>query len=206
MTNTTNTFIPTIVYVEDNAGDALLLEEALRERGHATQLLVIEKGDKALRYFEIKESARDVPPPHCILLDAHLPIVSGAQLLRFIRGSKVYDDTPVYIFAAETGYQDILASGIVSKESFITKSNSWDGFLQLADLLMQSAEAKQDNTVACATDANPEVHAEGALRRQDTREQRAEANATMPLASEAAPTVHPRASSGPADSAQRGSA
>src|SRR3954462_10206244 len=118
MSNTTNTHIPTIVYVEDNAGDALLLEEALRERGHATQLLVIEKGDKALRYFQVKESARDLPPPHCILLDAHLPIVTGAQLLRFIRGSRVYDDTPVYIFAAETEYRDILTSKVVSKESF----------------------------------------------------------------------------------------
>ncbi len=172
MANTTNTYIPTIVYVEDNAGDALLLEEALRERGHATQLLVIAKGDKALRYFEIKESARDLPPPHCILLDAHLPMITGAQLLRFIRGSRVYDDTPVYIFAAEKEYEDLLLANVVSKESFITKANSWAGFLQLADLLMRSAAAKQDNLPACATDSKPEAHAEGALRRQDTKEQR----------------------------------
>ncbi len=176
MTNTTNTHIPTIVYVEDNVGDALLLEEALRERGHATQLLVIEKGDKALHYFQIKESARDLPPPHCILLDAHLPIVTGAQLLRFIRGSRVYDDTPVYIFAAEKEYQDIVASRVVSKESFITKSKSWAGFLELADLLMRSATAKQKDVAASPTDSKPEVHAEGDLRRHDTKEQRQRAD------------------------------
>ncbi len=176
MTDTTNTYIPTIVYVEDNAGDALLLEEALREAGHRAQLLVIEKGDKALRYFQIKESARDLPPPHCILLDAHLPIVTGAELLRFIRGSTVYDDTPVYIFAAEKEYQDIVKSNMVSKESFITKSSSWAGFLELANLLMRSATAKQDNAVASATDSKPEVHAEGDLRRQDTKEQRERAS------------------------------
>ena len=67
MTNTQKTDIPTIVYVEDNSGDALLLEEALREKGHATHLLVIDNGEKALRYFEIKDKARDLPPPHCIL-------------------------------------------------------------------------------------------------------------------------------------------
>lgn len=178
MTNTTKTHIPTIVYVEDNAGDALLLEEALRERGHSAQLLVIEKGDMALRYFQVKESARDLPPPHCILLDAHLPIVTGAQLLRFIRGSRAYDDTPVYIFAAEAEYADIVASKIVSKESFITKSNSWEGFVQLADLLMRSAIAKQDDRTASPTDSNPEVHAKGDLRRQDTKEQRDEAKRT----------------------------
>jgi len=175
MADTTQSHIPTIVYVEDNAGDALLLEEALRERGHATQLLVIEDGEKAMRYFTIKASAGDLPPPHCILLDAHLPIIAGAQLLRFIRGSRVYDDTPVYIFSSEREYQDILQTGIVSKESFITKSNTWDGFLKLADLLMRSAAAKQNDTAACVTDSKPEVHAEGTLRRQDTQEQRQEA-------------------------------
>ena len=172
MANTTKTHIPTIVYVEDNAGDAILLEEALRERGHATQLLVIERGDKAMRYFQVKESARDLPPPHCILLDAHLPMVTGAELLRFIRGSKVYDDTPVYIFSPAHEYQDLVQAKVVSTESFITKSNTWEGFLALATLMMRSAKAKQDNTSACTTDSKPEVHAEGALRRQDTKEQR----------------------------------
>ncbi len=167
MANTTKTHIPTIVYVEDNAGDALLLEEALRERGHATQLLVIENGDKALRYFQVKESARDLPPPHCILLDAHLPMVTGGHLLRFIRGSKVYDDTPVYIFAAQSDYHDLLHASMVSPESFISKSSTWDGFLNLADLLMRSAVAKHNDVRACATDSNPEVHAEGALRRPE---------------------------------------
>ncbi|MBA3686185.1 MAG: response regulator [Planctomycetes bacterium] len=172
MTDTTKAHIPTIVYVEDNSGDAMLLEEALREGGHAAQLLVIEKGDKALRYFTVKASARDLPPPHCILLDAYLPIVTGAQLLRFLRGSSAFDDTPVYIFSAEREYADILETGIVSKESFITKSTTWDGFLALANLLMRSATAKQDHIAASPTDSKPEVHAEGDLRRNDTRAQR----------------------------------
>jgi CheY-like chemotaxis protein len=171
MSNTTNAHIPTIVYVEDNAGDAVLLEEALREREHATQLIVIETGDKALHYFKIKESEGHLPPPHCILLDEFLPCVTGAQLLRFIRGSKVYDDTPVYIFAPEKEYKDLIDANIVSKESFITKSSSWDGFIQLADMLMRSAEAKQDDKPASSSDSKPEVHAEGAMRRQETKEQ-----------------------------------
>ncbi len=177
MTNTSQGFLPTIVYVEDNAGDALLLEEALRERGHATQLLVIDNGGKALRYFEIKASAADLPPPHCILLDAHLPNVTGAQLLRFLRGSSVFDDTPIYIFAAESEYVDLRRSDVVSKESFITKACNWDAMLQLADLLMSSAAAKEDQTPASPTDSNPEVHAEGVLRRHDTAEQRLRAEA-----------------------------
>ncbi len=166
------TRIPTIVYVEDNAGDALILRETLSERGHDVELMVIEQGDKALHYFELKSRVADVPPPHCILLDTHLPVVAGAQLLRFLRGSRAYDDTPIYIFAAEATYKDVIQNDTVSKETFITKPESWEGFLDLADLLMNSAAAKHDNLPATNVDSKPEVHAEGALRRQDTQEQR----------------------------------
>ncbi len=172
MTSPAPTHVPTIVYVEDNAGDALILAETLRVRGHAAELVIIDSGDKALHYFKIKASVREVPPPHCILLDAHLPIVTGGQLLRFIRTSQVFNDTPVYIFAPESCYKDIILSNTVSKETFLTKPSTWEGFLDLSDLLMSSAVAKQDNTKASATDSKPEVHASGELRRQDTKEQR----------------------------------
>ncbi len=177
MPNTTQNHIPTIVYVEDNAGDAALLEEALRERGHACQLVVIDHGNKAMHYFQMKETARDLPPPHCILLDSLLPAVTGGELLRFLRGSEVYDDTPVYIFSAEREYAQLIAANILSKESFLTKATDWDGLLQLADLLMRSATAKEDQTPANPTDSNPEAHAEGVLRRHDTKDQRLRAQA-----------------------------
>lgn len=156
--------LPTIVYVEDNDGDATLLQEALSESGHPTVLTIIQDGAKALRYFEIKASAQDVPPPHCILLDTHLPVVTGVELLDFLRGSSLFNDTPVYIFAAKGEYQALLKKTVVSDESYLSKPSSWKEFIALADLLMRSATAKQQGTAANDHDAKPEAHAEGALR------------------------------------------
>jgi CheY-like chemotaxis protein len=164
MANTTNVGLPTIVYVEDNAGDALILEEALRTRQHAVELLVIDHGARALHYFKIKESARDLPPPHCILLDNHMPAVTGMEIMQFIRGSPVYNATPVYIFAPQSAYRAIQLKTRVSLESFITKPENWAGFLQLADLLMGSVQAKLDHVPANSVDDQPEVHAQGPLR------------------------------------------
>jgi CheY-like chemotaxis protein len=155
---------PTIIYVEDNAGDALLLREALHERLHDVHLVVIEQGDQALHYFQVKARIRDIPPPHCILLDSHLPIITGVELVEFIRGAEGYNDTPVYIFASESDYGKLRKAITISNESFLIKPIAWEGFLALADLLMKSAKAKDENTVADAGDAKPEVHAEGALR------------------------------------------
>jgi CheY-like chemotaxis protein len=145
MTDTTNANLPTIIYVEDNAGDAMLLEEALRDRGHATQLQVIETGDRAQHYFEVKAQARDLPPPHCILLDKYLPVVTGSQLLRFIRSSPAFNDTPVYFFGPHEEYADLLRDGSLTRDNFLTKPTSWNGFLKLADLLMRSASGKQQD-------------------------------------------------------------
>ncbi len=159
MTNTNDHHLPTIVYVEDNDGDTLLLEEALRANGHKSELLVIEKGDAALHYFQVKETAKDVPPPHCILLDNYLPAVMGIALLTFIRGSRVFDHTPVYIFADKTRYIDAVSSGLASEKSFLVKPSNWTGFLQLADHLMRSAEI----TMHEGTHAKPEINAPSTL-------------------------------------------
>ena len=153
MTNTTDTHLPTIVYVEDNGGDTLLLEEALRAKGHNSQLLIIDRGDTALHYFQVKETAEDVPPPHCILLDSHLPIVSGVGLITFIRGSRIFDKTPVYIFADASLYKDALMKRLVSAKSFLEKPRDWAGFLALADHLMRSAEV----TMREQSQGSPEI-------------------------------------------------
>ena len=162
MTNTTDTHLPTIVYVEDNGGDTLLLEEALRAKGHNSQLLIIERGDTALHYFQVKETAKDVPPPHCILLDSHLPVVSGVGLITFIRGSQIFDKTPVYIFADSSLYKDSLRSGLVSVKSFLEKPRDWAGFLALADHLMRSAEV----TMHEGTQGSPEIQPPSDLTRE----------------------------------------
>jgi len=154
----------TIIYVEDNHGDALLLGEALTERKHDAALVIIDNGAKALHYFEVKAKVKDVPPPHCILLDTHLPIITGLQLIDFIRSSETYKDTPVYIFASEQEYAKLKKATVISSESFLVKPDVWDGYLALADLLMKSAEANRKDLKASPTDDKPEVHAEGELR------------------------------------------
>ena len=158
------THTPVIVYVEDNSGDALLLQEALNQCGHPSILTIIEDGAKALHYFEVKASAHDVPPPHCVLLDTYLPAVTGIELLRFLRGCPLFTDTPVYIFSSKRDYLALIKDTVVSDESFLSKPTLWKGYLELANLLMRSATAKQENTVASASDTKPEVHADGALR------------------------------------------
>ena len=149
MSDTTKEHVPTIVYVEDNAGDALLVEEALREQGHVAELVIIDNGENALRYFTVKATARDLPPPHCILLDSYLPVVAGVELLRFLCCSPIYDNTPVYLFSNAEESEFLRGQSLVPKENIVIKSQDWNGMLDLADRLMQSAAAKLIDSPAC---------------------------------------------------------
>ncbi|HYE04263.1 MAG TPA: response regulator [Planctomycetota bacterium] len=156
----TTTHLPTVVYVEDNDGDAVLLKEALLECGHEVELMVIERGDQALHYFQVKETARDLPPPHCVLLDSHLPMVTGAELVKFLRGSAVFNQTPIYLFASKQDYDSLTATAEVSSDSFIRKPGNWSGFLALARLLMKSAEATAGQHEAGGAEQQSKAHPE----------------------------------------------
>ncbi len=159
----TKPHLPTVVYVEDNDGDAVLLHEALAECGHEVELMVIERGDQALHYFQVKATARDLPPPHCVLLDSHLPMVTGAELVKFMRASEAYNQTPIYLFASKQDYESLTTTADVSSDSFIRKPGNWDGFLALAKLLMKSAEAtaeKQQSPAKAQAATSAGVHPE----------------------------------------------
>jgi CheY-like chemotaxis protein len=162
-------FKPTIIYVEDNHGDAFLLDEALKVRNHDVELTIMESGDKALHYFTIKATAQDIPPPHCILLDSNLPMVTGVDLIIFLRSCPIYNHTPIYIFASEADYGSLKGRIKVSNESFLNKPHDWNHFIALADLLMRSADANAHHATASTTDSNPEVHATGDLRHTHPR-------------------------------------
>jgi DNA-binding response OmpR family regulator len=139
---------PVIVYVEDNTGDSQLLREAFIEQGHEVELLVFEHGERALHYFQVKAKARNLPPPHSILLDAHLPMVTGIELIKFIRSSDAFEHTPVFIFANAAAYADVSSAVEISPDSFLKKPDEWEQFCLLADTLMRGARVAESKSIS----------------------------------------------------------
>nr|MBA2482340.1 hypothetical protein [Planctomycetota bacterium] len=73
------------------------------------------------------------------LLDSHLPMVTGIELVTFIRRSDAFDHTPVFIFASPKDYADVTAAVDIAPDSFLKKPVEWDHFRLLADTLMRGA-------------------------------------------------------------------
>ena len=129
-----------ILYVEDNIGDAVLLQEAFAERASQVKLLVLPDGDQALHYLKMKETARDAPPPHAIILDGHLPRVSGRELLAFIRSSDFLHGIPHLLFLEERECAKASEEFGLEPERCVQKPTDWDGLLALVDSIIKLIE------------------------------------------------------------------
>ncbi|WP_432824981.1 ATP-binding protein [Dactylosporangium sp. CA-092794] len=83
----------TIVYVEDNSSNVMLMRRILGRRPHA-RLLVAPDGDTGLDLIVEQR-------PDLVLLDLHLPGRSGEEVLAALRLDPVLRDTPVIIVTAD---------------------------------------------------------------------------------------------------------
>lgn len=88
-----------VLYVEDNRINALLFEEALKLQP-GFELRVAEDGAQAMQIASNW-------PPEVLVLDSHLPDVSGAALLPRLRALPGMADVPAYMCSADALPEDL---------------------------------------------------------------------------------------------------
>ena len=114
-----------IVLVEDNPGDAYLLQRALRERGIDYELLHFEDGDAALRAI----SGEGELKPDVILVDLNLPGREGFDVLLRLRQIPRLVGIPVGVFTSSDAPKDKHRIALLGVERYIHKPPTLDGFL-----------------------------------------------------------------------------
>jgi len=82
-----------MLYVEDNPINALLFEEALKLRG-GIELRIAHDGPEAIELLRQWH-------PDVLVLDAHLPSMSGYDVLRTLRQDARYTATPAFMCSAD---------------------------------------------------------------------------------------------------------
>jgi two-component system, chemotaxis family, response regulator Rcp1 len=89
-----------ILLVEDSAGDAELMVEALGESDLPLRVTVIEDGEEAVQYLRRKGAHRAAPRPDLILLDLHLPRKNGHEVLADIKQDESLRLIPVVLLTS----------------------------------------------------------------------------------------------------------
>jgi len=113
-----------ILLVEDSPDDADLTTHALQKVLVTNRIHVVRDGSEALDFIFCQGNYSQRQPgrlPQLILLDLHLPKISGLEVLRQIKAHPRTRSIPVVVLTASSSSDDIATSKRLGADGYIVK-------------------------------------------------------------------------------------
>ncbi len=130
----------TVLYVEDEESDAFFMRQAFIQVVPGVRFRNVADGQQALDYLDGRNSYSDRsehPLPALVLLDLNLPLVSGFEVLRWMRGQPQFKELPVVVFSSSSRGQDKQGSDQLGADWYLEKPTSASGFREIAEQVRQ---------------------------------------------------------------------
>ena len=115
-----------ILLVEDNIDDERITLRALKRNNVMNEVVVACNGQEAIDFLfaqGVHAGRAEADMPCLIVLDLHMPGVSGLDVLREIRSHKRTEHIPVVMFSSSEDAHSICQSYDLGVNSFIKKPN-----------------------------------------------------------------------------------
>ena len=125
-----------ILLVEDNAGDVMLVQEALKSQSLAQELIVMRDGELAIHFIDEVDN-RKAPCVNLVILDLNLPRRPGSDVLRRIRQSPVCGNVTVMVLSSSEAEKDKREMAALGANRYVRKPSS------LAELVQLGAVVKE---------------------------------------------------------------
>jgi CheY-like chemotaxis protein len=126
-----------ILLAEDNAGDARLTLEALKDIQLDNSLHVARDGLEALAFLHQEGEYAAAPRPNLILLDLNMPKIDGYRVLSEIKSDPKLRRIPVVILTTSQADQDIIRSYDLHANCYITKPVDLNQFVEIIKAITQ---------------------------------------------------------------------
>jgi CheY-like chemotaxis protein len=117
-----------VLLVEDDPGDVLLIKEAFADHKVGNGLNVVNDGVEAMRYVRGEGEYAGRERPDLVLLDLNLPRKSGAEVLAEIKGDAELATIPVVVLTTSDAEEDVLRSYRLHANAYVTKPVDFDSF------------------------------------------------------------------------------
>jgi CheY-like chemotaxis protein len=117
-----------VLLVEDDPGDVMLVREAFASDKVRNTLSVVSDGVEAMRFVRGEGEYAGMAPPDLVLLDLNLPRKSGAEVLAEIKGDPALSTIPVVVLTTSQAEEDVLRSYEMHANAYVTKPVDFDRF------------------------------------------------------------------------------
>jgi CheY-like chemotaxis protein len=128
----------TILLVEDNPKDVLLMQRAIRKANIVHALQVVNDGDAAVSYLSGEQPYCDrvnYPLPVLVLLDLKLPRRSGSEVLMWLRQQPQLKRLPVVVLTSSKEYAEINHIYDLGVNAYIVKPISFNELVEIVKTL-----------------------------------------------------------------------
>lgn len=134
----------TVLLVEDNPGDALLIQRAFRKANLSNPIQIVKDGEEAVAYLAGQNIYADRgrwPLPGLILLDLKLPRKSGFEVLAWLRQQLELKHLPVVVLTASKAPADLKRAYDLGANSYLVKPVTSEALLDVLHTLALPLEA-----------------------------------------------------------------
>jgi CheY-like chemotaxis protein len=128
----------TVLLVEDNSTDALMVQRAFKKANLLNPVRVLDDGDKAVAYLSGQAPYADreqCPFPVLLLLDLKLPRRSGLEVLEWLRQQPAIKRLPVVVLTSSKENSDVNQAYDLGANSYLVKPVDFDGLLEMVKTL-----------------------------------------------------------------------
>ena len=119
----------TLLVVEDDPGDVLIITEALESLGPGTRVVhVAADGRDALEFLRHEGDHADAPRPDMIFLDLNMPRMDGRELLQILKSDPDLRTIPTVVFTTSSSQEDVVASYERYANAYVSKPVDLEDF------------------------------------------------------------------------------
>src|SRR5437868_15232979 len=125
---------PTILHIEDDPNDVLLLEHACRKANVTCDIQRVADGDEAIAYLRGADGFADrekFPFPRLILLDLKMPRLNGFDVLEWLRNHHKLKTMPVVVLSSSNHDADLKRAYELGVNSYLIKPVSFDSLVEI---------------------------------------------------------------------------
>ncbi|HXB15823.1 MAG TPA: response regulator [Solirubrobacteraceae bacterium] len=121
----------TVLLVEDDPGDVLLVREVFDEHEGGNRLQVVGDGVEAMDYVRAEGAYAGIERPDLILLDLNLPRKSGSEVLAEIKADPVLASIPIVVLTTSESEEDVMRAYGHHANAYITKPVDFTRFREV---------------------------------------------------------------------------